>query len=170
MRCDRVIYKTPLSLKAFSTFIAQDADSVGYHVAFHRPCCTLDLSTNLTGERSFSSVKSSFVGATSHIPSYVPHIPSYTLIYPHILSYTLIYPHIPSYTLIYPHIPSYTFIYPHIPSYTLICTSHTLIYPHILSYTLIYPRIPSYGPHIPSKLPNGTICCQKVGTGTKCRA
>ena len=48
MRCDRVIYKTPLSLKAFSTFIAQDADSVGYHVAFHRPCCTLDLSTNLT--------------------------------------------------------------------------------------------------------------------------
>ena len=41
-------YKTPLSLKAFSTFIAQDADSVGYHVAFHRPCCTLDLSTNLT--------------------------------------------------------------------------------------------------------------------------
>ena len=48
MSCDRVIYKTPLSLKAFSTFIAQDADSVGYHVAFHRPCCTLDLSTNLT--------------------------------------------------------------------------------------------------------------------------
>ena len=24
-------------------------------------------------------------------------------------------------------------------------------------------------PHIPSKLSNGTICCQKVGTGTKCR-
>ena len=48
MICERVIYKTPLSLKAFSTFIAQDADSVGYHVAFHRPCCTLDLSTNLT--------------------------------------------------------------------------------------------------------------------------
>ena len=65
MSCERVIYKTPLSLKAFSTLIAQDADSVGYHVAFQQPCCTLDLSTNLTGERSFSSVKSSFVGATS---------------------------------------------------------------------------------------------------------
>ena len=65
MRCDRVIYKTPLSLKAFSTFIAQDADSVGYHVAFQQPCCALDLSTNLTGECSFSPMKGSFVGAKS---------------------------------------------------------------------------------------------------------
>ena len=59
-----VVYKESV-IKAFSTFIAQDAYSVGYHMAFHKPCCTLDLSTNLTGERSFSSVKSSFVGATS---------------------------------------------------------------------------------------------------------
>ena len=44
MSCERVIYKTPLSLKAFSTLIAQDADSVGYHVAFQQPFCTLDLS------------------------------------------------------------------------------------------------------------------------------
>ena len=64
MRCDRVIYKTPLSLKAFSTFIAQDADSVGYHMAFHKPFCVLDLSTNLTGERSYSSVKSSSTAVT----------------------------------------------------------------------------------------------------------
>ena len=105
-----------------------------------------------------------------------PYIPSYTLINPYIPPYTLIYPHIPLFTLTYhhmglihPHILSFTLIYPHIPSYTLIYTHIPSHGPHIASYTLIYPHIPSYGPHIPSKLPNGTICCQKVGTGTKCR-
>ena len=65
MSCERVIHKAPLSLEAFSTLIAQDADSVGDHVAFQQPCRSLLLSTNLTGERSFSPVKGSFVGAKS---------------------------------------------------------------------------------------------------------
>ena len=60
-----MIYNTHLSLKALSTLIAEDADSYGYHVAFKEPCCTLDLSTNLIGERSFSSVNFFFVGTTS---------------------------------------------------------------------------------------------------------
>ena len=34
----------------------------------------------------------------------------------------------------------------------------------------IYPHMGLIYPHIPSKLPNSNICCQKVGTGTKCRA
>ena len=64
MSCERVIHKAPLSLEAFSTFIAQDADSVGDHVAFQQPCRSLLLSTNLTGERSYSSVKSSSTAVT----------------------------------------------------------------------------------------------------------
>ena len=49
-----------LCLKAFSTFIAQDADSVGYHMAFHKPFCVLDLSTNLTGE-NFLLLREKFI-------------------------------------------------------------------------------------------------------------
>ena len=64
MSCERVIHKAPLSLEAFSTLIAQNADSVGDHVAFQQPCRSLLLSTNLTGERSFSSVKSSSTAVT----------------------------------------------------------------------------------------------------------